>query len=193
MRRRRLLAFLAVSTVVGILALPPVHRRLAGWAKREAIWNGRPVSYWRREIAASTFVPGFRNGVVPGQAHGWPWLGRPEGVTGVLDAGRRWLDRLLGRPTGDPIPTPPMLSHYHDATTLPVLLGLLDAPEPQVRYFAALKLGALGAGGRPAIEPLWLLLADRAEVVEGITVGEAASAALQAIDPSARNDATGRP
>jgi hypothetical protein len=193
MRRRRLLAFLAVFAVLGILALPPVRWRVVGWAKREPFWHERPVSYWRHEVATSTLVPGLRNTGVGGRDNGWPWLGRPEGLRGVLDGGLRWLDRGLGRPTGEPIPTPPMLSDRHDATALPVLLGLLEAPEPQVRYFAALKLGLLGERGRPAAEPLRRLLGDGAEVVEGITVGAAALAALQAVDPSSGDNAAGRP
>src|SRR5580704_14445099 len=47
-RRRRLLAALALLTLISVLALPAVHWRLVGWARGEPFWKGRPASYYAR-------------------------------------------------------------------------------------------------------------------------------------------------
>jgi hypothetical protein len=58
MKRRRLLLLLLLPVLGGLLLVPSVHWRVVGWGRGEAFYQGRPTSYWSRElnrwISAST-------------------------------------------------------------------------------------------------------------------------------------------
>src|SRR5262245_17487442 len=102
-RRRRLVAFLALTALAGVLAVPAVHWRLIGWAKREPFWRGRPASYWRAEVANgtvcfATFSPDFivrlgGDGRLPS-----PPAMMLRRKPGELAAAQKWLAEKLGLP-----------------------------------------------------------------------------------------------
>src|SRR4051812_26669562 len=91
-RRRRLLLFLAAAAVLLVLALPAVHWRLVGWARGEPFFDGRPASYWRREVARCEPWP--VTGPEPGE---WVvgFVYRPR--EGPLELAKRALAAALGQ------------------------------------------------------------------------------------------------
>ena len=49
--KRRWLLWLALLLLVGTsFFLPPVSWRVIGWTRGEAFYQGRPTSYWRKEL-----------------------------------------------------------------------------------------------------------------------------------------------
>ena len=64
MPRKRTLAWLAAALVVAALAVyfEPTHS-VRGWLYGEAFFDGRPTSWWRREIAAYFPTPQTRTHV----------------------------------------------------------------------------------------------------------------------------------
>jgi hypothetical protein len=63
-----------------------------------------------------------------------------------------------------------------------VLLALLDDTDPKVRYFAAQRLGWLEAAAAPALPALRAAVGDGAEVMDGLTVGDAAAETVRRIE-----------
>ncbi len=172
MRTRRKL-LVAGAALVALLALtvasPGVYWRLAGWVRGEAFYDGRPTSYWARQVEDYADV------------------GRADYARTVLIYWRRpderlpkpvraLRDRFFGRP-----PRP-----LQDAgpSAAPVLAELLGHPDPKVRYCAAVLLPDCGPAGRMAV-PALRRLCDDPSPVAGVTVGRAAADALRAVDRGA--------
>ncbi len=189
MRRLPPLAFLAGAAVLGVLALPAVHWRLIGCAKGEPFYQGRPVSYWRAEVAACEAREKVR-------MFGWKtsddvmWVRRigPVGKVAAWLADRLGVQpsRLAGR-LDQPLPLTSC-----DPSAVPVLAALLSAPEPGVRFYAAQRLRELGRDALPAVPGLRRLTGDRTEVLPDFPVADAAIEALRRIDPTAEQT-PGRP
>jgi hypothetical protein len=185
-RRRRWLMAVAGAVGLVVLALPPVHWRLYGWARGEQFYKGRPASYWSAEIAAcdaTLFLECFTE---------TPTLRmlltrRPNSV----DRARQWLADRLSWPDLAPnsrwAPNNRWRLNDDDPTALPVLIALLDEPPPQVRYFAAQCIAGLHDAGRPALTTLRAHVRDQAAVVPGssVTVANAASHAIWMLEADA--------
>jgi hypothetical protein len=142
-----------VGLVVGLLALlggavfvlPPVYWRLAGWARGEAFYEGRPTSYWSREVRE-------RYGFMARPDVQWPlarqWVARSEPP--ALD---QWLGELG-------LCAPPLVGYgtpyiQSDPAAINVLLELLADADPNVRQFACRGIGGVGVEA-PAVRPALL-------------------------------------
>jgi hypothetical protein len=190
-RRRRLLGLLALTALVGVLAVPAVHWRLIGWWWGEPFWQGRPASYWRAEVADSELLLAWSGRRMA--TNGFP--AAPPLIllarrSGPLDPVLRWLADQLDRPELASLYHSPFLNR--DASAVPVLTALLRDPEPKVRLYAVHSLAYLGEAARPAWPALRGMAGDRAEVGREITVADIVSFALEQIDYAAW-EAAGRP
>jgi hypothetical protein len=115
MRRRwRLLFGLALVLLVGASLLhPAIHWRLIGWAKGEAFYEGRPTTYWRRQI--QSYSDGLQNLFPPSHPS---QLGNFRAVRQ-----RDWLDRWDDYLRGGRLEVPAILIESN-AAAIPVLVEL---------------------------------------------------------------------
>src|SRR5580704_12574061 len=151
--RKRLLTVLALVALLGFFALPPVYWRLIGTVRGEAFYQGRPVSYWRNEIAGSRFTnfratESGRYCIPARRLRGYRW----------------WLEECRNRlwPTRYSAFETEFAMPDGDPAELPVLVALLEDPSPKVRGYAALLAATLGASARPVVQPLRVLERDEA-------------------------------
>src|SRR4051794_30855540 len=92
--RKRLVAGLSVVAVLTVLAVPAVHWRLVGWAKREPFYQGRPAGYWAAELRTlKVYSRPAQRAVGPGPGETYPiWMGwRPADRRRVA-----WVRERLG-------------------------------------------------------------------------------------------------
>jgi hypothetical protein len=122
-RRRRLLIGLAVLALLGVLALPAVHWRLIGWAKREPFYRGRPVSYYALNIRTNYYI---------NPVSGYP---SPRPLSAML---RRLLKNAPG-PLAELV-RPKMVWPETRGESVPLLVALLDQPDQTVRVWALCEL-----------------------------------------------------
>lgn len=90
-RRRLLLAFVLLLLAGGTLSLPAVHWRLIGWWRGEAFYQGRPTSWWARQLKRDEpQLPPILNYIADGQQGSGP-SARPShtalGTANVLRSG----------------------------------------------------------------------------------------------------------
>jgi hypothetical protein len=118
MTRRRLLYLCLTLLLVALLVLPAVHWRVIGWVNGEAFYQGRPTSWWARELQRIDWLSLLSSQAPPDPKPAWvPEVARPL-----------WDDPMLGVGLLDPHPP-------HEA--VPVLLGLLQHDDDKVRRVAA--------------------------------------------------------
>jgi hypothetical protein len=109
--------FLTLLLVAASFLLPAVHWRVIGWVRGEAFYQGRPTSYWKREI-----------------------LRYDEAIRGLFDGNRfntpppLWIDTLKSRLEIDPFKRPEILEGTSDA--VPVMVELVKDDE-QGLFWAA--------------------------------------------------------
>jgi hypothetical protein len=174
MTRRRLLLGLVLPLLAGsTLSLPAVHGRLIGWARGQAFFEGRPTSWWEREIRTAY-------GLALSDEHGVPYrwyVRKPPPSTW-----ESFTSLLLGYPSMDT--QDPSLTDG-DPKALPVLVELIRSPHAKARWVAVSGLGALG---RKAPEALPALMAaardDGDEEVRLTAIWE-----VRRIDPDAADRA----
>jgi HEAT repeat protein len=136
-RRWRLWLVLALLLLVGAAALwPPVRWRVIGWVRGEAFYDGKPTSFWRSEI----------------QGYAALLEGEPAPVFYQL---KEWA----GWQAADGTDIVPALLIVDDPATIPVLMELMQDPDPQVRYWAMEGLPR-DPTGAPALPILLKLLED---------------------------------
>src|SRR5206468_1869015 len=140
------------------LLSPTVYWRLVGLVRGEALLRGRPTSYWRNELAAAQCVQSSLVSDSPVVVHVEFMRDRWELVAWAS----RWVQDLTGWTPrqSDHVPLMP----NDDPAGLPVLMTLLDDPDPKVRAGAAAALGSMGAAARPAVPELRRLTGDTAAV-----------------------------
>jgi hypothetical protein len=63
-----------------------------------------------------------------------------------------------------------------------VMHALLHDSDPKVRYYAVQQLGRFNESGRPALKELRAATADSSDVMDGVTVGDAAIEAIRRIE-----------
>jgi hypothetical protein len=171
MTRRRLLGVgvAVLATAGAALLFPPPRAVLFGLLRGEKFYAGRPTSHWSAAVTAYLDGP-FRSDLVPATP---------------LD----WLKRLcrIGVPRYRPATAAPF--HDPDPAAVPVLVDLLRDPTPQVRRYAAARLGALGPRARVAVPALLALLqddeTDRDRHRNQLSVRATAAWALREIDAGA--------
>jgi HEAT repeat len=182
-KRRRWLVTVTVTAGLVVLALPPVHWRLYGWARGEPFYQGRPASYWSAEIAACEagelkIVCGTTVVCEPDRGPTMLLIVRPS----LLDRTRQRvaikldLPRLAGN-----LDNRWQLTDG-DSAALPVLAALLADPAPQVRYYAVQCITNLHEAGRPALPNLQALAGDKGEVFPGMSVADVASYAIHTLE-----------
>jgi len=166
-RRRRLLVFLAALALLGTLALPAVHWRLAGWWRGEPFHQGRPASYWATELRAIT----------------WGWGRTQDGSLQAFylrnDDPLSWVKWRLGyTPNFTNLTEGQLPFADRDPAAVPVLVALLRDPEPDVQWWAASLLGWIGSEAKSAVPAL-------IEAIESPDrmVADAAFQSLEKIDP----------
>ena len=127
---RRWRLWLGFALLVAPLFLPAVQWRLIGWVRAEAFYQGRPTSYWDRELRQGTMLRGVGCGerCVPFMTF------QPPEPT-LLE---KWLKQYLDWDV-DPGP-----SLDADSEAIPVLLALLTSDHEIVRILAMEKLGKVG-------------------------------------------------
>jgi hypothetical protein len=160
-RRHLLLGSAAAALTAATLAIPAVHWTAIGWWRGEPLWQHRPLSWWRGQVAA---------------AHIWTSFSTRNGVN------RREVGCWVEEPTAEgfgPV----------DVGGLQVLLALLEDSDPKVRSWAAYRLGFAGPQGRAALPSLRKAAKDTAEVMDGVTVGDAATDAVRHIEEKSRDPA----
>ncbi len=117
----RLWPVLVVLTAV-ILATPGVHWRLIGLAKREAFYQGRPTSYWEREVKFR-----YTHCIGTSDYSTLDWTVSPSW----------WETKLVEtgiKSTYDPSGRPPLLNG--DEASVPVLEELLQSDDMFCFMFA---------------------------------------------------------
>ena len=213
-RRKRLLGIVGVFAAIGTLALPPVHWRLIGWARREPFWRGRAASYYAARIRHSIQYSGGTLDTRPHtQVEEWVRGNVSDGLADTIWGGPvPFLDPQVEQPDlaalpviealmGDPdervrvIATDAMRELSDGPVEIsPTLLGLLDDHSPTVRAAAARTVGSFGRKARLAVPKLLELLRDKGTTALGgrPEVGMEAAEALRQIDPDAWK-AAGRP
>jgi hypothetical protein len=164
-RCRRGTWLLAAATSVGlVIALPIVHVPVIGWARGEPFYQGWPASYWSREIADADaeFLPlllcgnGWTNRPFP------PPMIKLKPKSSSINKLVRWLAETLGIPGLNP----KQLVQFDnsDITALPILIALLDDPNPRVRFFAIVSLDDMGVSSRPALPKLKAMRSDEGTI-----------------------------
>jgi hypothetical protein len=162
------------AVLATVLATAVFHRDVVGWWRGEAKYRGRYTNSWRAELR---------------QYHRWVGQYPSSILTDAKTPDSFYvqmptrLEQLLAKlwPTRYPIEVwldPPL--QQGDTQALPVLLQLLNAPEPNVRVLAIRGLGNVGPAAREAVPILLAALDD-----DGDGVADEAAAALIAIDPQA--------
>jgi hypothetical protein len=164
---------------------------LIGALNGEPFYQGKPSSYWGREVARSyerrtCVIPPF---ILSNHTHAGELLYGDESAVPVLlcllrhrnPNVRGWSAHALARFLRcDELDK----NHLTQA-----LIELLRDDEPYVRIMAADTLGDMGADAREAIPSLDQLLSDKRGVGYHIgTVSEAAERALLQIDPKWKQD-----
>ena len=161
--------------VASSLLLPAVHWRLIGWARGEAFYQGRPTSYWKRQVRQAVMKDFFLSGDL--------YFAEADPEPGVIES---WLNERLGQPE-DLVERPvPWLG---DPAMLPVLQEMLSCAEMKVQLFAIQGLGALGA----AAEPAWPTLVELRRTTTEYLVYREASDALRCIDSKAAKELADHP
>jgi hypothetical protein len=167
-RKRWLVA--ALLLLAGALLLPPVHWRLIGWARGEAFYQGRPTSYWEREIRQYVMIDSFVSGDL--------YFDYPEPT-----AVEEWLEKHLGvRPRVQGNPT--LGFSKNGSAAAPVLMELLACKRLKVRLFAVQRLGCVGPEAAPACPAL----RELAQTTREYLVYREARIALGIIDPATRGE-----
>lgn len=171
-KRKRLLASLAVLALPGTLALPGVLWRLVGWSNGEPFYQGRPASYYSHRL--HQYADRFSNGNL---------VAMPSGGSLACGAVEAWVRTHLGHQVAD-VFWDQLDWELRDATAVPVLITLLDDPEPVTRYMAADSLGDIGHDARPAIPKLQTIAHDQTRYSVGghwLLINLAAADALNKI------------
>jgi hypothetical protein len=143
--RRLLIAIALVGLTLGILYECATHVG-RGWLFGEAFFDGRPTSWWRRELAQWEIIdatPALMLFDGKGNQH--------LGPSFIYQRDLTWWDRLRqgdwsfwqDRPgridfTNNSFSGPPIVSGHAEAE--PVLRALVDDPAPRVRRMARLGL-----------------------------------------------------
>jgi hypothetical protein len=142
MKRRKLiwLGLATVVTIAGVALLPSVHWRLIGWARSEAFFEGRPTSYWKRDVRQWQMIDSF----LSGDLYFFP----PEEPTPF----EGFLEKYFGVRHRKNGPVHPL--DDAGAASVPVLVELLSCEEKNVRLFAIQSLGHIGPGARAALGPI---------------------------------------
>ena len=142
-RRRHLIVLTALLAAVATFFLPPVYWRAVGWLKGGAFYQGRPTSWWERDIHTSyfpttsiIFVPQNDNSVqiVEGQ-NGWERK--------ASSSWHEWIEILRLTPATE---KPPLTDG--DAKARVVLEELLSSDDAKVRSVAAWGLDRLPSTGK---------------------------------------------
>jgi hypothetical protein len=177
---------LRVGVAVGLLlvvalALPGVRWWVYGHLRGEAMYRGRPTSYWSHEVARSVMTPFYRRSLAG--------LDAPTVPASHLDA----LKAALGLQYTVTWPTFPLRDD--DPAAVPVLMELLKDPESEVRMYAAQSLGGLGTSAAVAEPALTEALQDKEVGGFGFRVCDKASWALKRVRGEEANEAdeSGRP
>jgi hypothetical protein len=138
------LGLATVVTIAGVALLPSVHWRLIGWARNEAFFQGRPTSYWKRDVRQWQMVDSW----LSGDLYFFP----PDFDAPVPTPAEEFLVKCLGVRHQKNGPVHPL----DDAGSagVPVLVELLSCEEKNVRLFAIQSLGHIGPGARAALGPI---------------------------------------
>jgi hypothetical protein len=167
-RRRVWLAWAVLLVVAAAFVHPAVRWGVIGWARGEAFYQGRPTSYWVREVRRLDMLDMWTSGILyffpPERTKTEQWLERHTGIQ--LSGGRS-----ASLPLDDP-------------AAVPVLLELLKSEDFQVRLFAIQALGHIGPDARPA----WDGLRETSRTTQEYLVYREAGIALYFIDPQAAKD-----
>jgi hypothetical protein len=197
--RRWLAGALAAAAVSGILIHPAIYWPIYGWVAGEPFWNGRPSTYWRRQIERLNLKAGekVKEGSKilpppPGYVPVFLRVGPPK-VGGPLAPGLEWLDKQTGYRLLDQNTDVFGANSGLDPTAVALLLELLGDPDATVRAFAveglchiAMRHPETTAEVVPALQKT---LGDNAQIDGKIpkpTVGDMARRALSWIDHEAR-------
>jgi HEAT repeat protein len=147
-RRLLLRAVLLVGVVLaGALAEPDVRWPLWGWLRGEAMYRGKPTSYWRGPVKEfQRLTKSLTDG--PGGV-GLSIKPPPPSAVEVV---RAWVSRFFAGSS--------VLPPDHDPAAVPVLVQLLSDDDPEVRDYAALALGDCGPAATAALPRLTEALRD---------------------------------
>ncbi|OAI46031.1 hypothetical protein AYO44_12170 [Planctomycetaceae bacterium SCGC AG-212-F19] len=143
-RRRCLWACLTLLLVAALFALPSVHWRVIGWFNGEAFFQGRPTSYWSKEI------------------HKYNEITAEERIA-LSNKPKSWIDELKDRLGLDnrresDLPAVVEFGPHADSAAVPVLVELLEDSDVEVCAHAASTLGAFGELALPAVPALIKML-----------------------------------
>ncbi len=132
---RRTLMALALLGVALAVYFEPSHC-VRGWLWGEAVFDGRPTSWWRAELQCydSTICQVWPLTQPPPPEQMVRIFYRRE--PGPLALLREWW---TGNKIVRPVATPPLLNG--DPLAIPVLNELLADPSPKIRLFAQVGLG----------------------------------------------------
>lgn len=156
------------AIIVAIILLSPQARwGLWGTLRRDTFYRGWPTGYWRETVRHCPITPYFRRTT----------LSSLRNTQRVTTTG--W-SKLFFSLDESPLPHELPLRDG-DAGAIPVLMALLEDPDPRVRMYAAESLGSFGARARMAIGLLTKACQDQEVGGLGITVGEKASSALRQV------------
>jgi hypothetical protein len=165
-RRWRLGLGLALLLTAGIsLILPAVRWPLIGWVRGEAFYQGRPTSYWEKEIQHYEMHDCY----ISGDLYFFPR--EPT-------AAEQWLKKNLGIYFGSDQDGPRPVIVF-DSAAIPMLVELLDREDLKVRLFAIQSLGLIG----PQASAVWATLMEMSRTTQEYLVYREALIALQYIDP----------
>jgi hypothetical protein len=152
-RRVLLRAVLLLSVVLaGTLAAPDVRWWLWGHLRGEAMYRGKPTSYWRGPVKEwQRMLKAYAQASVSRSRPRRPPPPPPPPPT-TAEVVRAWAGRFFTRS----IVWPPT----HDPAAVPVLVQLLSDDDPEVRDYAALTLGDCGPAATAALPGLTEALRD---------------------------------
>ncbi|OAI46024.1 hypothetical protein AYO44_12135 [Planctomycetaceae bacterium SCGC AG-212-F19] len=153
-QRRVTISLVLLLLIVASVLHPAVHWRVIGWWRADAIYQGRPTSYWVNEIEAS-----YQPIMIGGSSYVVPLYDDGRAIWCVERSASLWnqvLDRVMPRTPQladlSNIVGGPLLDG--DPAALPMLLALVRNESAKVRHVA---ISGLVAQGREKLEVITAL------------------------------------
>lgn len=169
-RRRMVTVAVLLVAVVATFVVPTIYWRVVGWAKHESFYQGRPTSWWVRDIRR-TYAP-VNTPDMPLTTYTTAEIARDPGpalqqlrlamagsshVSFMREYATPWYEASVDVVVNNPRPAgvlydggrPPLLDG--DAEGLAVLMELLVSDDVKSRQVAACGLGELGKAAQPAV------------------------------------------